>query len=246
MDERENPYPGVNAHLNSVLQANEDGDWEMFHAAYINDLARQIDAILPPGYVVGMEKSLQVREYHPEGEDEIALRSAVIYDIRTQDKRQPVVRIELLSPTNKPPGDGFIQYAEKRDTTLFQRLPLVEIDLLHEQPPVPRTIPSYADQHPGATPYTIYLTDTRRSVEDGSTRVYGFGVDDAIPSIIIPLAEDDQLEVDFNAPYRRTFRELSYFREVVDYHLVPPRFETYWPDDQLHDRVHQIILKMRS
>lgn len=54
-----NLYPGVNAHLNSYLQA-EPGGWKSFHAEHIVDLARVINEHLPPGYFTRSEMSLQI------------------------------------------------------------------------------------------------------------------------------------------------------------------------------------------
>jgi len=53
-----NLYPGVNAHLNSVLQA-ESSRWRSYHSYHITDLARGIDQWLPPGYRTLAEQSLQ-------------------------------------------------------------------------------------------------------------------------------------------------------------------------------------------
>lgn len=56
-----NLYPGVNAHLNSYLQ-DEPGGWESFHSEHIIDIARVLNDILPAGYYVRPEKTLQIRE----------------------------------------------------------------------------------------------------------------------------------------------------------------------------------------
>jgi hypothetical protein len=56
---RDNQYRGVNAHLQSFLQTPGKG-WEMFHAAHITHLTDVIDALLPDGYYVLNEKSLQL------------------------------------------------------------------------------------------------------------------------------------------------------------------------------------------
>lgn len=62
---RKNQYKGINAHLHSYLQ-NEAGGWEVFHGVHITHLAEAIDAILPDGYLVEPEKSLQIRAAHPD------------------------------------------------------------------------------------------------------------------------------------------------------------------------------------
>src|SRR4051812_33814070 len=106
---RENKYRGVNAHLHSALQ-NEPGGWKVFHSKHISDLAEAIDAQLPPGYEVGLTKSLQIVEFH-SGSDETHLTSLTIRRVVSESDEEgvPVARIELLSPTNKPPGDGYLQ-----------------------------------------------------------------------------------------------------------------------------------------
>ena len=61
---RQNQYVGVNAHLHSYFQSK--GGWSSFHTNRIADLARTINDKLPPGYVVDIEQSLQIREFHPD------------------------------------------------------------------------------------------------------------------------------------------------------------------------------------
>lgn len=55
-----NPYPGINAHLNSRLQ--NDGNWPEFHTMHISDLFSALKAqLLPLGYTAALEQSLQIR-----------------------------------------------------------------------------------------------------------------------------------------------------------------------------------------
>lgn len=61
---RQNQYFGVNAHLQSHFQTH--GGWSSFHTRHIGDLAGAIDGLLPAGYLVDIEQSLQIREYHPD------------------------------------------------------------------------------------------------------------------------------------------------------------------------------------
>jgi len=58
---RNNPYRGVNAHLQSYLQA-ERGDWPNFHTAYLARIRDDLDVQLPVGYLAMNEKSLQISE----------------------------------------------------------------------------------------------------------------------------------------------------------------------------------------
>lgn len=52
-----NPYPGVNAHLNSYLQPR---GWHGFHNKYLSHLSDVIDISLPDGYYTSNEESLQL------------------------------------------------------------------------------------------------------------------------------------------------------------------------------------------
>jgi hypothetical protein len=61
---RKNQYRGVNAHLQSYFQTH--GGWSSFHARYIVYLGDHLSERLPPGYLVDVEKSLQIKEYHPD------------------------------------------------------------------------------------------------------------------------------------------------------------------------------------
>jgi hypothetical protein len=155
---RKNLYRGVNAHLHSRLQG-EPGGWEVFHSAHIIHLGEAIGDLLPPGYLVEPEKSMQIRAFRPDsgeptttaqmrrpqpditiyhefasepppsGKTQVTtptltlpavesippdapeyLTSLVIYRVAdTEGIGTPVTWVELLSPTNKPPGVCVLQ-----------------------------------------------------------------------------------------------------------------------------------------
>lgn len=84
-----NLYPGVNAHLNSYLQAPKSAEsWETFHADYITFLRTMLDRILPPGYYAASEKSLQIGEYEAQQIDPLR-KSRTIADILVQRQFEP-------------------------------------------------------------------------------------------------------------------------------------------------------------
>lgn len=126
---RENPYRGVNAHLHSYLQ-NEQGVWKVFHNKHIADIAEALDRLLPPGYEVILICSLQIEPV--DFDDDAELSALEIRELAGPGEGVPVTRLELLSPTNKPPGDGYLQYREKHIVTIEQGVPLVELDYLHQ------------------------------------------------------------------------------------------------------------------
>ncbi len=282
---RKNEYQGVNAHLQSHFQ--NVGDWPSFHESYIIDLARELSAILPEGYLVDLEKSFQIKEYHPDTGEKIkrpapditiyshsrsanptlskvtaATASVDIPVIKTLDDDDiyltalkiytieddlllgtPVVQVEILSPTNKPPGEGYIQYVNKRYAALKSGLVMVEVDYLHESASPLRNVPIYR-HHPNSFPYMIAVSDPRPNLMEGRTLIYGFAVDSPIPVISIPLVGTDRVEVDFGKVYHRTFESLPVYSLRVDYEQLPQNFDSYTEADQT--RIRQVMERVSS
>jgi hypothetical protein len=281
---RKNEYRGVNAHLHSIFQ-NEEG-WQGFHNGHVTDLGRVLSHALPPGYRVDMERSLQIREYHPDtgekirrpqpdvtlyhketaaphaqrtsaasvvptltqpiraaierDDDSLYYTALVIYKTAPDNRLGiPVTRIELLSPTNKE-GDGYQLYREKRNATLESGLRLVEVDYLHQTPSPVKNIPPYP-QHPKAFAYSITVSNPTPTFDEGLSATYGFGVDEAIPAIDVPLLGDDVVIVDFSAVYQRTFEDFATYSQLVDYSELPLRFETYSGVDQ--ERIRGVMAR---
>lgn len=87
---RKNQYYGVNAHLQSFFQAH--GGWESFHTKFISYLSDAISDRLPPGYLVNIAQSLQIREFHPDADEGIIARprpDAAIYRTETPSSTTP-------------------------------------------------------------------------------------------------------------------------------------------------------------
>lgn len=176
-------------------------------------------------------------------EEDEEITAVVIY--RVQDGKVPgttVTRIELLSPANKPPGTYHREYLLKRQQTLKSGLCMVEIDYLHESRPYLDILPSYPDGDDNALPYLIVISDPRPNIAQGETRVYGAHVDQPLPTIPIPLADDDRLLLDFDTIYNTTFASRRLFGMVVDYTQNPVNFNRYNADDQqrIRERLTQI------
>jgi hypothetical protein len=170
-------------------------------------------------------------------DDEDVLMSVMIYRAAAERSGTPITRIELLSPANKRGGTHHEQYVSKRRETLKSGLCLVEIDYLHETPPISPRIPVYR-RDPDANPYGIAVSDPRPSLERGQTAYYGISVLAALPTIAVPLAQPDQVVVDFNAAYHLTYDSSTFYRLIVDYAADPPAFDRYTPADQAAIRAH--------
>ncbi|MCE7982031.1 MAG: DUF4058 family protein [Caldilinea sp. CFX5] len=84
-----NQYLGINAHLNSYWQNDED--WSEFHTSYIVHISAALKAqLLPLGYTTGKERSLQIRRL--DQPDSVPRSDVSIYDLdrtRAQSRVTP-------------------------------------------------------------------------------------------------------------------------------------------------------------
>jgi hypothetical protein len=160
-----------------------------------------------------------------------ALMGLVIYKI-TSTRRIPVTRLELLSPGNKPGGAHFQQYWHKRRESLRSEVNVVEIDYLHQFPPVVRHLPSYADGDENAYPFMIIVSHPHPAYETGKARFFGSWVDMLLPRFQLPLMDSETIPFDLNSIYDRTCLSNRIFREAMDYSQLPLAFERYSPADQ--------------
>jgi hypothetical protein len=156
---------------------------------------------------------------------------------------RPILRIEVLSPSNKPGGDGYTLYQEKRYMTLKSGLRLVEIDFLHETRSPVKGVPRYPRQ-PDSHPYHITVSDPTPSFETGLAKTYSFDVDQPIPIIALPLSNGNTIEIDWGGVYDQVFESLEAYSVRVDYEKLPDRFETYSPADQ--ERIQQVMARAKA
>jgi hypothetical protein len=162
-------------------------------------------------------------------EEPKTLMSVAIYEFRVADHTvhgTPIVRIELLSPANMLGGSYAEAYAENRAKCLLAETTLVEIDYLHEYTSPVKGIPHYPTDAQ-SKPYNISVTHPKIKKVD----VYLFGINEPIPTVTLPLTENDFISFDFGLPYDFTWQK-SRFWFYVDYTQPPLRMETYSPQDQ--------------
>ena len=105
-------------------------------------------------------------------EPEDQLSGVVIYQVAGKQPAKPVTRLELLSPANKPGGSHYSLYRQKRRETLASGLNLIEIDYLHETPPITSVLKDYSTGESGAFPYTILVNNPHPALEEGITTIY--------------------------------------------------------------------------
>lgn len=151
----------------------------------------------------------------------------------------PLVRIELLSPSNMPGGSYDAVYQYQRTKCFLAGIPLIELDYLHEYASPMKGVPHYPNDS-SSKPYIITLTHPQIKAID----VYLFGINEPIPTVTISLSEGDQINFNFGEPYQYTW-ESSRFGNYIDYSKDPLRMNRYSQADQHTIRQHMQTIAAR-
>jgi hypothetical protein len=158
---------------------------------YIHDLAEEsrkflgradvgVTPLRPAG--VGNEPGVAVIEFPARVTLPAVDREGESYvEIRDRQNRQLVTVIELLSPSNKRPGDDRDQYTRKRYRLIGSGVNLVEIDLLRGNPRMPMT---------GLAPCD-YCVLVSRPEDWPDVGIFPIRLRDPLPPIPIPLRPTD-------------------------------------------------------
>lgn len=158
---------------------------------------------------------------------ETPYRAVAVYPLDDRS-RDPMVWIELLSPSNKGSTDDAMAYRRKRLDLLSAGLVFIEIDYLNESPP---TFQKLHHAIPDAYPYRIIMIDPHPNFLDGQAQVEEFNVDAPIPTLNITLKADTSIMFDFGLPYHKTFIDGA-FGYSIDYAELPLNFDRYNQTDQ--------------
>ncbi len=111
-------------------------------------------------------------------------------EIRSAAEDRVITVLEVLSPSNKRPGEGREQYLRKRLNILGTLTHLVEIDLLRGGQPMPMS------GYPGTGDYRILLSRAERRPR---ADLLAWSLRQPIPVFHLPLQpEDSEPEVDLN------------------------------------------------
>jgi len=135
-------------------------------------------------------------------------------------QRRLVTAIEVLSPTNKTPGEqGRDLYLRKQQEVLHGKVHLVEIDLLRGGR---HTTAVPLDRLTAATGPFDYHVSIHHFDNLEDYFVYPVQLTEPLPAISIPLLPDDAaVPLDLQAVFNRTYDAGPYRREI-DYREAPP------------------------
>lgn len=225
------PFPGMDPYLESPAV------WWGFHSCFINGISDALVPLVRPKYIVDVELRVIVQEVPgeilstvrpditiAEGGTEASLTATaatatiapvrltlpvleevreIYLEVHELDTQRVVTVIEMLSPSNKRSGSaGWAEYIRKRSLTLHSDTHLVEIDLLRGGQRMPMR-----DPLPPGDYYVMVSRAPHRPMAD----VYAFGLRDRLPTIPIPLAEDDpDVPLDLQAIFHTVYDRAGY------------------------------------
>lgn len=129
--------------------------------------------------------------------------------------REVVTVIEVLSPTNKRPGEGRRTYEAKRQIILASATNLVEVDLLRQWTPIVQ-LPDQLSTH-----YRILIS---ASATRPQASLYAFNLTDAIPAFPLPLQENEPEPIVNLQSLMGDIYDQSGYDLVIDYteEPIPP------------------------
>ena len=236
----DNPFPGMNPYLeqprlwpgvhNSLIAAMQASLGPQLPPQYrleINeryelDVTWPVDDVasrsIIPDLSVTTERANSGGAFlkEPEGGVLVATPAPVrvtYLEVRQGPEDQVVTVVEILSPSNKAPGSGRLDYVRKREDILASYVNLVEIDLLRGGEPMPLTTP---------VPRCHYRILVSRERWRPSARLFPFMVWDAIPKFPLPLLEGDEpIEADIG-PLLAAMHHTARYNIAVNYENPPP------------------------
>jgi hypothetical protein len=191
------PFPGMDPYLEHPSR------WSEVHSRLISAIANNLENQLSDAYFISFEKvtlptSMEVRESYLE-----------VRDIETGDV---ITAIELLSPVNKRSGEGRRTYEFKRQAILGSQTHFIEIDLLRSG------LPMAMGETPGPTDYRLLVS---RANDRPLAQLYGFNVEQPIPTIPVPLKIGEQdLDLNLKACLDEIYAQARYARRI-DYQTAP-------------------------
>jgi len=133
--------------------------------------------------------------------------------VRDRVSRQIITVVELLSPTNKCPGENRRRYLSKRADLLSGAAHLVEIDLLRGGKPMP------AEDRPKC----VYSVLVSRADERPRAGFWPIGLRDPLPTVPVPLrAGEPEAHLDLRAIIDRVYDEAGYRFFLYEHPPDPP------------------------
>jgi hypothetical protein len=138
-------------------------------------------------------------------------------EVRDRHNRQLITVLELLSPSNKRPGDDRRQYLLKRNQLLASSVNFVEIDLLRGWGRLPM-------QRAPACDYCILVS---RAEERPDAGIWPVSLRDTLPVVPVPLRSGEaDARLDLQAALHRIYDAAGYGYYAYEGQPEPPLSST--------------------
>ena len=147
-------------------------------------------------------------------------------EIRDRESGRIITVIELLSPSNKQPGQDRRQFLGKRDELLASEIHYIEIDLLRGRPRMPVQ----------GLPDCEYYALVSRAAVRPTADLWPIGLSDTLPKIPVPLKEPDtDATLDLRRALDQAFEAGGYAAYIYSGTPDPPLTpdQQSWADEQI-------------
>ena len=238
------PFPGMDPWL-------ENPDlFPDFHNRLIIVLSEALNAALPPGYVATSANRVWVSDDHmrepdvsllgngPRREGQVGLlaRPGVIQlsrpaarepstetylEIRTSRGRKLITAIEVLSLSNKQPGNSRKAYLQKQDELILASVSLVEVDLLRGGLHTSIALPRELREEAGSPDYHVSIMRPWADDGHGDVGVVPVRMRGPLPSVPVPLEAGMPSVVVELQPLLDRCYDSGRSGELTDYHTDP-------------------------
>jgi hypothetical protein len=134
-------------------------------------------------------------------------------EVRDRNLRRVITVVELLSPSNKRPGDDRSAYLAKRNRYLKSGVNLVEIDLLRGWPRMPMRNQPRCD-------YCVMISQRSDWPSGGFWPIL---LRDSLPAIPVPLGDEDKpATLDLQALLHQVYDSVGYEAWIYNGSPTPP------------------------
>ena len=190
---------------------------------------RQAVLEAPLGLDIPLSVALEVQE--------VSQRFIVVVELAVPER--VITAIEILSPTNKTPGDGYAEYRRKQAEYLKSATHLLEIDLLRAGT---HTVAASKSEIQALFGHWDYVVCLHRAGSGLRGDTWPRTIRQVLPQVLVPLTEaHPDIRLDLQSIVSRVY-EAGAMERSIDYSLPPiPAFrpeDEEWADALLRD--HQL------
>ena len=205
------PFPGMDPYLES--------NWRDIHHSFLTYARDALQEHLPGDLRARLEERVFVEPDFDDGRSiypDLRVTEGYIEILDVGSGNRVVTVIELLSESNKYPGEGQSQYLRKQRQYLLGRVSLVEIDLFRSGKRV-LAVPARWVPPSHRSTYQVCVV---RGWKPDAYELYRVPLRERLPSIGVPLRQQDaDVPLDLQVLIDRCYHHGRY--DDIDYRAAP-------------------------